>query len=89
MDWIIEIISWACVGVLWTLSEPTLRFRNWILGSHQGIFRRLLECTMCSSFHIYFWSQLLLTGRIDILGAATVAVLAELICRKMNSGGLV
>jgi hypothetical protein len=88
MDWIIEIVGWACIGVLWIFSEPTIRFRNWILGGHQGIWRRLLECTMCSSFHIYLWTKLFMTGEIDILGASTCAVLAEVICRHLNGGSL-
>lgn len=80
------IIGLACIGVLWINAEPSIRFRNWLLGSHQGIFRRLLECCMCSTWHIYFWSQLLMTHNIDILGASICAVLAELISQKLNNG---
>ena len=85
---LITILGLACVGVLWINSEPTIRLRNWILGKHQGIFRRLLECAMCSTFHIYLWSQLLSTGGIEILGAAISSVLAEIISNKLNSGGI-
>lgn len=80
------IIGLACIGVLWVNSEPTIRLREFILGNHQGVFRRLLECAMCSTWHIYFWSQLLYTGNIDIVGASISAVIAELINRELNNG---
>lgn len=80
------IIGFACVGVLWITSEPTIRLRNWLLGNHQGIFRRFLECAMCSTFHIYFWTQLLWLQNIDILGASICAVLSEILYQKLNNG---
>lgn len=85
MWYLITILGLACVGVLWLASEPTIRFRNWILGKHQGIFRRFLECAMCTSFHIYFWYQLFCFGNIDILGASICAILSELILQKLNN----
>jgi hypothetical protein len=85
---IYEIIGLAAVGVIFTQSEPTIRLKDFILKSHQGIFRRLLECTMCSTWHIYFWFILISQCRIDILGASICAVLAELIANKLTSGGL-
>lgn len=86
MWYVITILGLACVGTLWTVSEPTIRFKNWLLGQHQGIFRRLLECTMCSTFHIYFWYQLLWFQNIDILGASICAIVAELISNNITSG---
>ncbi len=80
------IIGFACVGVLWIASEPTIRLRNLILRTHQGIWRRLLECAMCSTFHIYFWYQLFVFQNIDILGASICAVLSEILLQKLNSG---
>lgn len=82
----LEIIGIACIGVLWICSEPTIRLRNWILGRHQGIWRRLLECAMCSSFHIYFWYQLFWFQNIDIIGASICAVLSEILLQKLNTG---
>lgn len=82
----LEIIGLACVGVLWICSEPTIRFRNWILVNHQGVWRRLLECAMCSSWHIYFWYQLLWFQNIDIIGASICAVLSEILLQKLNTG---
>ncbi len=83
---LITILGFTCVGVLWIASEPTIRLRNWLLGSHQGIWRRLLECAMCSTFHIYFWTQLLWFQNIDILGASICAVLSEILLQKLNGG---
>jgi len=49
---------------------------------------RLLGCAMCSTFHIYLWTQLIVTHEFDILGAAIASVLAEFISRKLNSGSV-
>jgi len=86
MWYLITILGFSCVGVLWIASEPTIRLREFILRKHQGVWRRLLECAMCSTFHIYFWSQLLCTGNIDILGASICAVLSEILLQKLNGG---
>lgn len=84
MDWIIEIISWACVGVLWINAEPMIRLRNWIYGcSNRNVWHwRLITCCMCSSF----WIAMIATG--SILSAAVISVLAELVCRQINSGSI-
>jgi hypothetical protein len=84
----LEIIGISCIGVLWINAEPMIRLRDWILGTHQGIWRRLLECAMCSSFHIYFWYQLFMFQNIDILGSAICSILAEFITRKLTTGSL-
>jgi hypothetical protein len=86
MWYVISLVGWSCVGVLWIASEPCIRLRNFILRKHQGVFRRLLECAMCSSFHLYFWFQLLYFGNIDILGASICAVLSEILLQKLNGG---
>lgn len=78
------IVAMACVGVLWICSEPTIRLRNFILGKHQGIFRRLLECAMCSTWWIYLIYTFICFGYLDILGASVSAVLAELIYKKLD-----
>ena len=80
------IIGLASVGVLYICSEPTIRLRNFILGKHQGIFRRLLECAMCSSFWIAFLYKMIWFQQLDIFTAASAAVLAELIVQKLNNG---
>lgn len=80
-----NIIGLACVGVIWVVSEPTIRLRRWLVKENTMLFR-LLECTMCSTFHIYFWSNLILTGQVDILGSSISAVLAEILYQKLNNG---
>jgi hypothetical protein len=89
MEKLIWIISWSCVGVLWVNSEPTIRFRNWIYkmiykykGFEDKWHWRLLNCCLCSSF----WIGLFGTG--DILLAALVSVIAELLNQKLNSGSI-
>jgi hypothetical protein len=85
----LEIIGIACIGVLWIYSEPTIRFRNWLLKSHDGIWRRLLECAMCSTFWIAVIYQLVFGSwsiQFDLLFAAMAAVLAELLCKKLLGG---
>lgn len=88
MGIIINIIGFACVGVLWIVSEPTIRLRNWIFKGKNNMISRLLGCAMCSTFHIYLWTQLIVTHEFDILGAAIASVLAEFISRKLNSGSV-
>jgi len=93
--YIFSIIGLACVGVLWINSEPTTAFRyklfKWWFGcrdySH-NIWWKLLNCCMCSTFHIFFWWQLITTGEFDILGASIASVLGELISRQLNKGGI-
>jgi len=83
---LITIIGIACIGVLYINSEPTIRLRNWILGKHQGIFRRLLECAMCSTFYIALLYNLIWLQNLDIFTVCISAVLAELISQKLNNG---
>jgi predicted small integral membrane protein len=86
---IVTIIGLACVGVLWINAEPMIRLRESIYRKIYGCkgwgdkwHYRLLSCCLCSSF----WIGLLVTT--NILYAAIISVLAELICRKLNSGGI-
>jgi hypothetical protein len=80
------IIGYAAVGVIWIVSEPTLRLRS--LYKKNDWFMRLMNCAMCSTFHIYFWSQLFMTSNIDILGASISAIISEFVVRKLNEGSL-
>jgi hypothetical protein len=82
---IIKLIAFACIGVLWIVSEPTIRLREWAFGNRNNFFTRLLSCSMCSSFHIYFWWELLINGHFDIGGAAIVAIMAALIDKWINN----
>jgi hypothetical protein len=84
MDWIITVISWACIGVLWINAEPAIRFREWLYkNKDKEVWHwRLINCCLCSSF----WIALIATG--NILDAAVISVLAELVCRKLNGGSL-
>jgi hypothetical protein len=80
------ILGIAAVGVMWNVSEPTIRLRS--LYKRNDWFLRLINCGMCSSWHIYFWSQLFMYQRIDILGASICAVIAEYAINKLNSGSI-
>lgn len=80
------IIGFAALGVIWIVSEPTQRLRS--LYKRNDWFMRLINCAMCSTWHIYFWSQFVMTGSPDPLAASISAVLAEFISRKINSGSL-
>lgn len=75
-----EIIGLASVGVLWINAEPTIRLRS--LYKKQNWFYRLINCCLCSTF----WISLIYTQNLYI--AASSSVLAELICRKLNSGNI-
>lgn len=79
------IIGLACIGVLWINSEPTIRLRELILGNHQGVFRRLLECAMCSTFYIATLYLLLCGQQFDLLLICSSSVLAELLSQKLNN----
>lgn len=81
-----EIIGFAAIGVMWINAEPCIRLRS--LYKRTDLFSRLINCCLCSTFHIYLWSQLLLTHSVDILGACVSAIVAEFICRKLNGGSL-
>ena len=81
---IIKLIAFACIGVLWVVSEPTILLREWLFGVRNNFFTRLINCSMCSSFHIYFWYELLINNHFDIGGAAIVAIIAAIIDKTIN-----
>lgn len=82
MWYLITILGLASITNLWIYSEPTIRLRNLILGKHEGIFRRLLECAMCCGF----WIGLAFT--LNIYLAAIISITAEFICRNLGGGRL-
>jgi hypothetical protein len=86
MTTLFNIIAFACIGALWINSEPTIRLR--MMYKREDFFYRLINCCMCSTFHIYFWYNLILNYNFDILGASICAILAEFISRKLNTGTL-
>jgi hypothetical protein len=77
---ILQILGLSCLGVLWINSEPTIRLR--LLYKKDDLFSRLINCCMCSTF----WIALLCSQNLYI--AAVCSILAEFICRKLNSGSL-
>lgn len=85
----LEIIAIACIGVLWTQSEPTNYYRHrlynfiWPNKDLDGMWHwRLINCCMCSTFYI----ALIITQSIYV--AAISSVLGELLCKKLTSGSL-
>ena len=77
---ILQILGLSCIGVLWINSEPTIRLR--MLYKKDDLFSRLINCCMCSTF----WIALVCSQSLYI--AAVSSILAEFICRKLNSGSL-
>lgn len=85
---VFAIIGFAAVTVLWICSEPTNRLRDYLFKEKDNWFNRLINCAMCSGFHIYLWPMLLMNGSVNILYAAIVSVLAEFTVRKLNEGSI-
>jgi len=77
---ILQILGLSCIGVLWINSEPTIRLR--MLYKRDDLFSRLINCCMCSTF----WISLIVSQ--DLYIASISSILAEFICRKLNSGSL-
>jgi hypothetical protein len=89
IELIVTILGLASIGVLWVNSEPTIWLRETVYkkiygcsGWYDRWHYRLLTCCLCSSF----WIGLIFTT--NLYYAAIISVLAELICRKLNSGTL-
>lgn len=82
MWYLITILGLASITNLWIHSEPTYRLRNYILGNHQGLWRRLLECAMCCGF----WIGLIFTWNIYL--AAIISIVSEFMCRNLSGGRL-
>ena len=85
---IVTIIGLACVAVLFVNSGPTSSLRERMYRKIYKCSRfdnkwhyKLVTCAMCTGF----WFGMLTT---NILWAAIISVLAELIHRKLNSGSL-
>jgi hypothetical protein len=77
----LKLIGLSCIGVLWINSEPTTKLRHWIYKSYTDNWHwRLINCCLCVSF----WIGLIGTG--DLLYAAIVSVLGEILCRKLGGG---
>jgi hypothetical protein len=83
---ILQILGLAAVGVLWINAEPTIRLR--LIYKKEDWFFRLINCCMCSSFWISIIYHLITYGSPYILVSSIVSILAEFICRKLNSGSL-
>jgi hypothetical protein len=81
----LEILGWACLGVLWINAEPTIRLREWLYkNKNKEVWHwRLINCCLCISF----WIGLIATG--NILTACIISVLGEFICRQINGGSLI
>jgi hypothetical protein len=83
---LIEIFALAAITNLWIHSEPTNILRYWLYKNKTDKDRlwhwRLINCAMCSGF----WLGLVVT--LNIYTAALVAVVAELICKKLTEGRL-
>ena len=82
MWYVITILGLASITNLWIHSEPTIRLRMFLFKDYEGVWRRLLECAMCSGF----WLGLAVTWNVYL--AAIISIVAELICRKLSGGNL-
>ncbi len=80
----LEIIGLAAIGVMWINAEPMIRLREFY--KSDDWFMRLINCCLCSTF----WISMIYFGifyfRVDIMSSSIAAVLAEILCRKINSG---
>lgn len=79
------ILTIAAVGVMWINAEPTQRLRS--LYKKNDWFNRLINCCLCSTFWIYVIYSLCLS-QLNIGEACISAIIAEFVCRKLNSGSL-
>jgi hypothetical protein len=82
MELIFKIIGLASLTVLFVASEPMIKFKHFLLKGIKDYqdkwFWRLINCGLCSGF----WIGLIFTG--DILTAATISVLSEVLYQKIN-----
>lgn len=79
------IISISAIGVMWSNSEPTTMLREVYIKDKSSWYYRLLSCCLCSTFHISFWTTLIVEHDINIGSACISAIIAEFISRKLNS----
>lgn len=82
----LEIIALAALTNLFVLAEPINHLKTYIYKllkkEESGFIYRLINCCLCSGF----WIGLLATQ--SFYQAAIIAVLAELIYKKLTEGGL-
>lgn len=82
MELIFSIIGLASIAVLFVAAEPMIVIKHKLFNKIENYqdkwFWRLINCALCSGF----WIGLFSTG--DILSAATIAVLAEVLYQKIN-----
>lgn len=81
-----NIIFWACVGVLLIEAEPIILMKRWFgfkdekydaMSKIMRFFHRLITCAMC----LTFWVALICTWNIET--AAISSILAALIHKKI------
>lgn len=79
---IFNIIGLSAVSVLFVAAEPLIILKHKVFTKIKNYqdkwFWRLINCALCSGF----WIGLFSTN--DILEAATIAVLAEVVYQKIN-----
>jgi len=82
MELILSILGLASVSVLFVEAEPLIILKHKLFNKIENYqdkwFWRLINCVLCSGF----WIGLAFTG--DILTAAIVSVLAEVLYQKIN-----
>ena len=83
---LLEILGLAALTNLFVWSEPTnilkAKVYKLIKKEEEGFIYRLLSCCLCSGFYIGFIFTL------SLYQAAIIAVLAELISKKLTEGKL-
>lgn len=82
LEEIIKIIGLASMSVLFVVSEPMILIKMWLFKGKEGLLWRMINCSKCCAF----WIGLIFTR--DIYLACIISILAELIYRKLNSGGI-
>jgi hypothetical protein len=85
---IMKLIGIAAMGFLFVAAEPAILIKTWMFqiiykGDYTKLMIwRLLNCCLCSSF----WLGFAITQ--DILSASIIAVISEMIYRKLSGGSL-
>ena len=84
---LLKLIGLSCIAVLFVVAEPLILLKRRLglkeedyelWGEKKRFIFRLLDCVLCSGF----WIGLIFT--LNILQAATVAVVAEIIFKQLN-----
>jgi hypothetical protein len=84
MIWyLLTIFGLASITNLWLHSEPTNKIKHWLYKSvdkKEELWHwRLINCALCTGF----WLGLIVTWNLYL--AAIIAVVAELICKKLTN----